>query len=93
MRAAALALTAGVGLAVALLPHPAVTDLPVHVVRFTLMADLLDGAARNPFYMHDVRWLPNTLLDIVFAGIRVRVVNTRHGQRCGRCLSGSTGLP
>jgi len=67
MRPAALTLTGGVGLAVALLPHPAVTDLPVHVVRFTLMADLLDGAARSPFYMLDVRWLPNTLLDIVFA--------------------------
>ena len=67
MRGAALALTGAVGLAVALSPHPAVTDLPVHVVRFTLMADLLDGTARNPFYMLDVRWLPNTLLDIVFA--------------------------
>lgn len=67
MRGTAFALTGGVGLAVALLPHPAVTDLPAHVVRFALMADLLDGAARNTFYMLDVRWLPNTLIDIVFA--------------------------
>lgn len=67
MRGAALALTGGLGVAVALFPYPAVTDLPVHVVRFALMADLLDGEARNPFYMLDVRWLPNTLLDIVFA--------------------------
>jgi hypothetical protein len=65
MRAAALA--GGLGVAVALFPHPAVTDLPVHVVRFTLMADLLDGTARNPFYMLDLRWLPNTLIDILFA--------------------------
>jgi len=67
MRRAAFALIGGVGLTAALLPHPAVTDLPVHVVRFRLMADLLDGAARNPFYELDVRWLPNTLIDIVFA--------------------------
>lgn len=67
MMRAALGLTGGLAVAVALFPHPAVTDLPVHVVRFTLMADLLDGAARNPFYMLDLRWLPNTLIDIVFA--------------------------
>ena len=67
MKGTAFALIGGVGLAVALLPHPAVTDLPAHVVRFALMADLLDGDARNQFYMLDVRWLPNTLLDIVFA--------------------------
>ena len=66
MRGPAFALVGGVGLVVALLPHAAVTDLPAHVVRFALMADLLDGAARNPFYELDVRWLPNTLIDIVF---------------------------
>jgi hypothetical protein len=67
MRRTTFALAGALALAVGLFPHPAITDLPVHVTRFKLIADLLDGTARNPFYELDWRWLPNTLLDIIFA--------------------------